>query len=183
MCKFARPVGPPSNPELLSEQCLVVTVRGSLPYCHRAIEFCIINTLITVNLFKSVCYSSLFFNFKSQKVPFWVHTSRVWTHIITLAEIQPGVMVLHEKALPLWGVLDEGVNIGVSSMAVLHILLLQGRGCRGLQCQKLAAEPKPHSYPQMNSRRRTVQQAVPSFLNSCHMLDGKNTSEQKRHLR
>lgn len=44
---------------------------------------------------------------------------------------------------------------------------------RGLQCQKLAAEPKPEQYPQMNSPRRTVLLALPRFLNSCHIFDGK----------
>lgn len=58
-----------------------------------------------------------------------------------------------------------------------------GRSCRarprrGLQCQELAAVPKPESYPQMNSPRRTVQQALPSFLNSCHMLDGKQPTSR-----
>lgn len=65
-------------------------------------------------------------------------------------------------------------------MASLRRLLLQGaRPRRGLQCQKLAAEPNPEQYPQMNSPRRTVQQALPSFLNSCHMLDGKQLTRRE----
>lgn len=67
------------------------------------------------------------------------------------------------------------VNIGVSSMAALRGPLLQGRGRRwGVQCQKLAAEPKPELYPRMNPE----QQALPSFLNSCHMSDGKQVTSR-----
>lgn len=116
-------------------------------------ESCINSTLITVLFFKKKGLVSNS-HVKMFKVRESFYDNRFERH-----------MVLQERALPFWGALDEVVNIGVSSLAVLHIILLRRARLqsRGLRWQKLAAEPKPESYPQMNSRRCTVQQALPHF--------------------
>lgn len=46
---------------------------------------------------------------------------------------------------------------------------------RRLQCQKLAAEPKPEPYPQMNPPPRMEQQALPAPFNSPPHVAGHTT--------
>lgn len=119
---------PVQSDQLLSEHYLTLTVSGSR----------IVNTLIIVNLFKSVLLLIPVLSFLKSKSFSDVLHHRGFEHV-TLAESQSR----DDGALPLWGVLDEVVNIGASSMAIfLMDYSCRGEAAEGYSCQEFCSWAK-----------------------------------------
>lgn len=83
-------------------------------------EFSIKHTLITVNLLKKKIVNNSHVKAFKVRESYFDNTHHGFEHMPFLA-----VIVLLETALPLSGVSDEVVNIGVSSLAVTHTIVLR----------------------------------------------------------